>query len=361
MTVSLCVMLLLLGAPASSALETWWIPAAASNPGLHGTVWTTDLWLYSRVNDEAQTVTASFFSEQLGTDDPIQTTIELPPITPVEIKDAVATLFGENRPGSIRLEAEYPFFAKTRTSNSGGSTGIYGQGIPAFSREDTALGYSVLGASNRPGPDGVRTNIGIASTSTLTETVHIFARDPVTHDLFGTTSVEIGPFGWFQADLFDLVGLAEQTIELAEVSVFPSASYMVYISLVDNRSGDGTFIYGSSGQSISIAGNPDREFEVQTTLTYDDGVTVDWIKWPGPDGDFVYTQNPESGYVTGIVVKHGPSEYCVDVVGTSGPTVSGVTVSIKLRPPGGNWSGGSSSYSTAGNSPIDQEFCKSIY
>lgn len=352
--------LILLFVPAMADAETLWIPAAASNPGLHGTVWSTELWLYSGVGDETITVTATFFPEQGDPATPPQQTIELPPNAPIEIRDAVATLFAEHQPGAIRLDCDYPFRAQSRTVNSGGSTGVFGQGIPAYSRGVAlAPGYTLLGASNRPGPDGVRTNIGIVNTGGNTQTVNIIARDPDTQEMIGTTSVESGPFEWYQTDLFDLLEVADQDIELADVSVFPAAFRFVYISRIDNRSGDGTFIYGSSGESILIDGNPDREFEVQTMLTYDDGVTVDWIKWPGPDG-FVYTEDPESGYLTGTTFKHGPSEYCVDVVGRSGPSLSGVTVSIQLRPPGGDWSGGSTSYSTIGNSPIDQEFCKTI-
>ncbi len=355
----LCAILVLLSAPSLAALETWWIPAAASNPGLHGTVWTTDLWLYSQVTDENITVTASFFPEQLGTQTPSQAAIELPPNRPVEIEDAVATLFGENRPGSIRLECPYPFHAKSRTSNTGGSAGVYGQGIPAFSSYDTAPGYTLLGAANRPGPDGTRTNIGIANTSTLTQTVHIFARDPATLDPYGSASVEIGPFGWYQGDLFEILGVADQTIELADVSVFPSALFMVYLSRVDNRSGDGTFVYGSSGPLVSIANNPDWRFEIRTTITYTDNAMVDWLKWRGPDG-YVYTTNPTSGYQTDTVTKAAPTEYCVDVVGRSdGPNLATVTISIDTREPGGEWDGGSTSYSTRG--AIDEEFCKQIY
>ncbi len=354
----LCSFLVLLSGSSLAALETWWIPAAASNPGLHGTLWTTNLWLYSQVIDEDITVTASFFPDQLGTPTPIQAEIDLPPNRPVEIEDAVASLFGENRPGSIRLECPYPFHAKSRTSNSGGSAGVYGQGIPAFSIADTAPGYTLLGAANRPGPDGTRSNIGIANTSTLTQTVHIFARDPVTLDSYGSASVEIGPFGWYQADLFEILGAAEQTIELADVSVFPSALFLVYLSRVDNRSGDGTFVYGSSGRLISIANNPDWKFEIRTTITYTDGATIDWLKWPGPDG-YVYTTTPTTGYQTDIVTKAAPTEYCVDVVGRSGPQLARVTIAIDTREPGGEWDVGSISYSTLG--PIDEEFCKQIY
>jgi hypothetical protein len=61
------------------------------------------------------------------------------------------------------------------------------------------------------------------------------------------------------------------------------------------------------------------------------------------------------------VVKFAPVEYCVDVVGRTGSSVSGVTVSIQTRPPDGEWSGGSSRFVTSGNSPIDQEFCTQLY
>lgn len=338
--------------------ETLWIPAAASNPGLHASMWTTDLWLYSRVTDESIAITATFFSES-GESPPPQQTVEVAPNRPVEVNNVVATLFSRHEPGAIRLDCDYPFWAQSRTVNSGGATGLFGQGIPAFTEDDTAPGYTLLGASNRPGSDGVRTNIGIVNTSSNTETVNLIARDPATFDLIGTTSVEIGPYQWFQGDLFDLLGVADQQIELADVSVFPSAFKLVYISRVDNRSGDGAFIFGSSGESVEIAGNPDREFEVRTEITYDDGVTVDWLKWRGSE-EWVYTVSPESGYVTDSVVTHAPTEYCVDVVGRSGPAVSGVTVSIQIRPPNGDWSGGSTSFATSGNSPIDEEFCKQI-
>lgn len=145
----MCVIALLLSAPLAEAVETRWIPAAASNTGLHGSMWTTDLWLYSQVNDQEMVVTATFYTDQMGTPEPVQATITLPPNASVEIPDAVATLFDEHRPGSIRLEADHPFFARSRTSNTGGDTGTYGQGIPAYTQEDTATGYSLLGAANR--------------------------------------------------------------------------------------------------------------------------------------------------------------------------------------------------------------------
>jgi hypothetical protein len=119
----MCVIALQLITPTAEAVESRWIPAAASNTGLHGTMWTTDLWLYSQVSDQEMEVTATFFTDQLGTAEPAQATITLPPNASVEIPDAVATLFGEQRPGSIRIEADQPrrYRITPAPGNAGGS------------------------------------------------------------------------------------------------------------------------------------------------------------------------------------------------------------------------------------------------
>lgn len=100
------VILLMAVLPATAEVELW-IPAAASNPGLHGTVWTTDLWLQSRVLDAPIEVVATFHPDQTGTMTPEEIVIDLQPRTQIEIRDAVAMLFSENRPGgdppAIRL------------------------------------------------------------------------------------------------------------------------------------------------------------------------------------------------------------------------------------------------------------------
>lgn len=354
-----CLATLAMISPAASALETRWIPAAASNPGLHGTFWSTDLWLHSQVIDTELVVTATFFAEQLGTAEPEQATITLPPYAPVEITDAVATLFGENRPGSIRLEAQYPFFAQSRTSNTGGESGSYGQGIPAFTTQDTSEGYTLLGAANRPGADGTRTNLGIANTSSATQTVLVIARDPDTLEEIGSASVEIGPYGWFQDDLFEILGAGDQNIELADVSVFPAAFNMVYISRVDNRSGDGTFIYGSSGPSVRAAGGEPRWLWVRAILTYDEGVTLDWFKFWGPNG-WYWARYPSSGYTTDPVQVQLPMNYCVKAIGQAGAILTMVRVSIQEKDQDGNWVGGRVGYGTNSRNAIDQEFCKQL-
>ena len=124
---------LMAAAIAAGATEEVWIPAAASNPGLQGTSWTTDLWLQSRVIGAPMEITAAFFAYRAGTPSPSETTIVLQPGEHRQIADAVATLFGEDRPGAIRLRSDDPFFAQSRTANDGGDAGSFGQGIPVES------------------------------------------------------------------------------------------------------------------------------------------------------------------------------------------------------------------------------------
>jgi hypothetical protein len=211
----------------TAANETLWIPAAACNPGFYGSQWSTDLWLYSRVIDETITITATFFSEEPGVMSPPEVLIVLPPNAPLEIRNIVCSLFGERRSGAIRLDSGYPFWAHSWTINRGSGAGIFGQGIPAYSQDDTAPGFTLLGASNRPGPDGVRTNIGIVNTSATTETVNMIARDPDTLELIGIASVEISAYQWFQANLFELLGVADQPISAPPARPSPSPATLI--------------------------------------------------------------------------------------------------------------------------------------
>jgi hypothetical protein len=126
---------------------------------------------------------------------------------------------------------------------------------------------------------------------------------------------------------------------------------------MDPSSGDGTFIYGSSGPSVSGGNQDPRRLWVRTTLTYDEEVTVYWFKWWGEDG-WEWGRGPRSGFTTDPVLVELPHNYCVKVIGQSGPTLTKATVSIQSRQTGGEWDGGSLSYGTISNGPIDKEFCK---
>lgn len=334
----LCVIAFLALAGLAGAETVLWIPAAASNPGLNDTQWSTDLWLCSRVIDSPIEVFAAFLPDQAGAANPTEVTITLPQDQVVEISDAVATLFGESRPGAIRLRSEHPFWAQSRTFNDGGDNGTFGQGIPAFPppplQTEPVQGYVLMGGANRPGANGVRSNIGIVNTGAEMREVTFGVRDSTTGEILGATEVELGPYGWYQADVFQAVGAADRTVDVAEVQVVvfrQDGNLLAYISRVDNRSGDGAFLAGVTGEFVRIVPRP---WEVRLELTYTDPVTVDELTYTAPDGTTVTVASPPSGYHTETLDFMSPATFCWTVTGaTNGGSV---TVDVYYSVDGGS-------------------------
>jgi hypothetical protein len=354
------IVLLILGVAlattATAAEHELWIPAAASNPGLHGTMWTTDLWLLNRVTDASIEVTAAFFPDREGTTTPAEAAIALEPSSQIEIRDAVMTLFGEHRAGAIRLHSEHPFSAQSRTANDAGSSGSFGQGIPAFPPTDAAEAFTFLGAANRPGSGGVRTNIGLVNVGDEEETVSVFARDAATRADFGAREITIGPNGWVQRDVFELLNIDQQVVELADVAVLGAgASLLGYLSRVDNRSGDGTFIAPTVAEFVQAAPGT---WELKAVLTFEDAL-MDWWEYDLPDGTVVRVDEPDSGDDTGTLYFDGPATFCARTSGEAGPGPNWGTLEIKIdrRPVGGSWYRGRHTYSTEPGGEMNQEYC----
>lgn len=329
------IIALILIAGSATAEEEQWIPAAASSPGALGTIWTTDLWIASRVIDAPMEVRAAFLPELDGTIDPVEVVIEIEPMAHIEILDAVATLFGENRPGAIRLRSEHPFIAQSRTANGSSGSGTFGQGIPAFEMEDVVEGGVFVGASNLPGQNGRRTNIGIVNIGDETEEVWISARDGETLEVFGLETVEIGPNGWYQTNVFELLGEQSRTIELAEVEFFaPGAELLAYLSRVDNRSGDPAFLTSKTKTTVRVV---PRAWEVEAILTSTGSAVVERFEYTGASGTVVI-DNPGSDYTTGVLDFMSTMEFCTRVVGEIGSDATGgVEVEIRYRAEGEPW------------------------
>ncbi len=356
-TTFVVVIVLLIVLPAA-AEEELWIPAAASNPGLHGTMWTTQLWLGSRVVDIPIEVRAAFFPDQTGTAEPEEATIEIQPSTQVEILDAVATLFGEDRPGAIRLRCEHPFVAQSRTANDGGEAGSFGQGIPAVDTAGSTQWLNFFGVSNLPGNDGHRSNIGIVNIGDEGENVLITARDGETLESLGSVFVDIGSNGWFQADVFSLFNLENQPVKLAEVSVLSSGSILIgYVSRVDNRSGDGTFTSPTYVEYVRVES---RLWELEATLIYTGDVTVERVEYTTGDGLATF-DSPESGFTTGILGLDSPTTFCIRALGETGPESGSIEFEVNRRPEGDpNWARGRHRMAwSAGSSTalLDEEYC----
>lgn len=309
------VLVLLFVVEAAAAEVVRWIPAAGSNPGNSGTHWSTDLWITSLTVDRPIDVHLAFLSGSLEGAEPDEVTVEVPPHTTILLKDVVNSVLDESRPGAIRLRSDFPFEAQSRTFNTAGGNGTFGQAIPAIAASQTELGprrWMLIGAANRPGEDGVRSNIGLYNMTEWETEVRLTVTSQETGQESDTT-VSVAGYGWFQANVFELVGAADEEVENATVMVFgPNPRVSGYLSRIDNRSGDGAFFLPIDADYVySTPG------EWQVTLTLHVSVNVDALVYTGPQGWDVVVDEPEGGWSTTFTIE-SPAEFCFEVWAPNG-------------------------------------------
>lgn len=316
----LCGMALMMMTATGLAAETIrWIPAAASNDGAFGTRWTTTLWIHSMATDAEITVFASFYPDQEGVPEPQEVAITALPTQPVEITDAVMAVFGETRAGAIRLRSEHPFEARSRTANDGGAGGSFGQGIPAIDL-DSALPFgALLGAANIPGDGGLRTNLGVVNPGDqdASMTVFIWKHGPTGElEYMGFKQFEVGAHGWTQENLFGLVGDEDESIENAWVVVAadnnpdqPEYRVFSYLSRIDNRSGDATYIEPFLNTVYFV--DPET-IDVQYSVSAPEGFSLYSVTYPDDFGEAVTVFEPPLDWTADGLASLGQT-VCLEV------------------------------------------------
>lgn len=337
-----------------------WIPAAASNPGRHGTQWATDLWIYSPVADSSSTVYLAFFPDGDNADQPLEVPVEIPLLSTVKISDAVFTLFGEHRPGAIRLRSEYPFEARSRTVNRGGEDGSYGEAIPAVALEDASEGSIFPGAANVPGGAGVRTNLGILNLSEEETSGYVLVTAPDPHGThYGQAHFDIGPRGWWQGDLFELIGVEDQVIEDALVVVISGEpeGHLAYLSRVDNASGDGAYIAPITTPNVFVQ---TYSWDVEVTLDPGDDVVVDSLHLYVNDGLAAEVADPGNTETFHLVDVVGDFDLCFVASGQAPEPGGGLGFALDvtgLDYPSG--AGGAGSMRVSGS--FEFEYCAHVF
>ena len=325
------MVVLLISGLAASAEEVRWLPVAASNTGLNGTVWTTDLWIFNRALDAPIEVKLAFLPDVAGTTtEPVEVTVTVPAFTSVVIHDPVGSLFSESRPGAIRLRSEHLFEARSRTYNDGGAMGTYGQGIPALAPSEALGGGVLLGAANIAGEDGVRTNVGILNPDTDDQKALVVIYDQATGATVGAKHVDVGPLGWTQFNPFELVGAADTDVSDAVVVVVSLPGVYTYLSRIDNRSGDAVFVLPFDATDVRLL---PRDWTVQVTLTYSSSTTLSAFTYTGEDGADVTVESPASGW-TATLGFISPATFCYTANGEAGEDGGSIDVELLLGPEG---------------------------
>lgn len=229
---------------------TQYIPVVSRTPGLAGTQWSTSVRI-TNPHDDPLTITA-----RLSMDGAIQTeTVQVAARETRAWSDFLGEVFVADGNGALMLEAEgvlnqdrppecRTFAASTRISTLGIDGGSYGQGIPSLDPVTGFLGdwtavFPAVSVSGQPGVDGFRTNVGFWNIGS--ETAQLRLR------LLDATGTQV----WQQ-----WIGVSRHTpmVMGLPVSLQTDAATLlvdtlgewldcaVYISVVDNTTGDATFL-----------------------------------------------------------------------------------------------------------------------
>jgi len=220
-----------------NAAHRQWIAAAAHGSGVHDSVWRTDLYL---LNLSGSPATAEIiFRRGDGA------TAVLPIVAPygrqVLLSDVVAQL-GMVGSGSIEIHSDRPLLASSRTLNSGvdGTFGLFLDGVAA---EAAADGGDTVWLPQLRQDQAFRTNIGLLNSGDVDARVRIFLYDKSGNELVSRWRTLI-PYAWMQLQE-PFARLAERSdidSGSARVEVASGHGVIVYASVIDNATNDGTAI-----------------------------------------------------------------------------------------------------------------------
>ncbi len=224
------------GSPLVAAGQPQWIPAVAHTDGLAGTIWRTDLEL-ANIGSYDLLVTLELFKGEGAPGGPWREVLRIQSDRVARLTDVVRSVLGTDGAGALRLEVDRGQLAVTsRTANDGGF-GTFGQGIPT-TPEAEALGGDRIGLLLPLAQSAAfRSNLGLVNlgASAITVVASFEAADGA---VLGAASYLLGARSWRQ-----VTAAAPRGTVLARVaSEDPGARFLAYASVVDNHTGDPTYV-----------------------------------------------------------------------------------------------------------------------
>lgn len=225
------------------------VAASAHAPGLNLTSWRSDLVLHNPGNDDA-TADLFFLESRADNGDAEPYRVTVPASASLLIADVVASLFTRDGvTGAVLVGSDRPLTVSSRTFNDA-STGTYGQSIPGVATTaawggDANLPRLVQLAHSPDDDSGFRTNVGAVNLRgtplVLDLELHTGSGEPL-----GALQLEVPPYGHVQrSNVFGAVTTERLDDAFARVvAATAGGRYLVYASVVDNRSGDPVFVPG---------------------------------------------------------------------------------------------------------------------
>jgi hypothetical protein len=217
------------------------VPAVARIDGVGDTAWVSDVTL---ANPHATPVEIELTYLARDRDNIQAPTFDLVvgPGQSMNLEDVVQGTFGTSGSGALLVQAQRPVVVVSRTFNDT-PEGTFGQFIAGFDERD-AIHEGQIGHLLMLEESGLfRTNFGLVNLGLDQVTVEVLFVDPSGSDL-GTLSRTLPPRGVTQINrvLRELTELEISGFRAEVRVVTPEGRVMAYGSVVDNSSGDPTFI-----------------------------------------------------------------------------------------------------------------------
>lgn len=246
------------GAPAAPFSTLYVIPVAAHAPGQNGTVWRTDV---SIQNIQADPVTIEFAVIESGEGlsgnvFPVVvatstggTTVTVPPGGSVTLYDILKAHRGRpSTVGALLLGGDKPFAVTSRTFDQT-SNGTLGQAVAAIpdGATDQAGAPSTLYIPGLVQNGAFRTNLGLVMSGSTAMTVSVTING-ANGAALGSRTFTVLP-GVTNQVQFSALSVAPATFDVAGAVIRISAgqgSVIAYASIVDNQTGDASFISGGT-------------------------------------------------------------------------------------------------------------------
>jgi hypothetical protein len=217
------------------------VPAVARIDGVGDTAWVSDVTL---ANPHATPVEIELTYLARDHDNIQAPTFDLVvgPGQSMNLEDVVQGTFGTSGSGALLVQAQRPVVVVSRTFNDT-PEGTFGQFIAGFDERDAIhegqIGHLLMLEES----ELFRTNFGLVNLGLDQVTVEVLFVDPSGSDL-GTLSRTLPPRGVTQINrvLRELTELEISGFRAEVRVVTPEGRVMAYGSVVDNSSGDSTFI-----------------------------------------------------------------------------------------------------------------------
>ncbi len=224
-----------------SEATTFVVPAVARIDGVGDTAWVSDVTL---ANPHATPVEIELTYLARDRDNIQAPTFDLVvgPGQSMNLEDVVQGTFGTSGSGALLVQAQRPVVVVSRTFNDT-PEGTFGQSIAGFDERDAIhegqIGHLLMLEES----ELFRTNFGLVNLGVDQVTVEVLFVDPSGSDL-GTLSYTLPPRGVTQSNqvLRELTELEISGFSAEVRVVTPEGRVMAYGSVVDNSSGDPTFI-----------------------------------------------------------------------------------------------------------------------